>query len=144
MTTLAYSQFCYQDVLSPACVGLSRKCNAESGIGCRPLWAGPTQAPYYGVVALGAHDALLQRAPDSRRVAIDLFRGSLKVILQIFWSSHVQEESQKKFRARHLRTLHYYRVNCWSRFGATARQCFDNNSNRRNRWSLDGIRLQPP
>ncbi len=74
MTTLAYSQSCYQDVLSP---GLSRKCNEEGALGVNPRPAGPKQAPYCGVAALGAHDALLQRAPDSRRVAIDLFRGSL-------------------------------------------------------------------
>ena len=41
MTALAYSQFCYQDALAQSGADLSSQCNAESGIGCRPLWAGP-------------------------------------------------------------------------------------------------------
>ena len=40
MAALAYSQFCYQDALAQSGVKLSGQCNAESGIGCRPLWAG--------------------------------------------------------------------------------------------------------
>ncbi len=50
MTSLAYSQFCYQDVLSP---GLSINCNAKSALGVNPRPAGLKQAPYCGVVALG-------------------------------------------------------------------------------------------
>jgi len=41
MTSLAYSQFCYQGALAQECVDLSSQCNAESGIGCWPLRAGP-------------------------------------------------------------------------------------------------------
>ncbi|MDP6417444.1 MAG: hypothetical protein QGG54_20780, partial [Gammaproteobacteria bacterium] len=57
MTTLAYSQFCYQGALEAGfcscktcisaipgghpCIDLASQCNAESGIGCWPLWAGP-------------------------------------------------------------------------------------------------------
>ena len=40
MTALAYSQFCYQGALAQSGVDLSSQCNAESGIGCWPLWAG--------------------------------------------------------------------------------------------------------
>ena len=41
MTALAYSQFCYQGALAQSGADLSSQCNAESGIGCRPLRAGP-------------------------------------------------------------------------------------------------------
>jgi hypothetical protein len=41
MTTLACGRFRYQGALSQACVDLSRKCNDESGIGPKPLRAGP-------------------------------------------------------------------------------------------------------
>ena len=41
MTALAYSQSRYQGALAQSGADLSSQCNAESGIGCRPLWAGP-------------------------------------------------------------------------------------------------------
>ena len=51
MIALAYSRICYQDALLQTCVDLSKKCNAESGFGCMPLWARPV-AHHCGVVAL--------------------------------------------------------------------------------------------
>jgi uncharacterized protein YggU (UPF0235/DUF167 family) len=57
MTTLAYSQCRYQGALAQECVDLSSQCNAESGIGCRPLRAGSV-APRRFVVALAKDDAI--------------------------------------------------------------------------------------
>ena len=57
MTALAYSQFCYQDALAQSGADLSSQCNAESGIGCRPLRAGSV-APRRFVVALAKDDAI--------------------------------------------------------------------------------------
>ena len=51
MTALAYSEFHYQGALAQECVNLSSQCNAESGIRCKPLRAGPV-APCRVVVAL--------------------------------------------------------------------------------------------
>jgi hypothetical protein len=51
MTTLAFRESRYQGALLPTCVGLSRKCNAESEILCRPLRAG-TGAHCCSVVVL--------------------------------------------------------------------------------------------
>ncbi len=51
MTALAYSQSRYQGALAQECVDLSSQCNAESGVGCKPLRAGPV-APCRVVVVL--------------------------------------------------------------------------------------------
>ncbi len=51
MATLAFSQVHSQGAASPACVGLSRSRNAESGLGWKPLRARPG-APCLRVVAL--------------------------------------------------------------------------------------------
>ncbi|MBQ14376.1 MAG: hypothetical protein CMQ17_08245, partial [Gammaproteobacteria bacterium] len=60
----AYSQCRYQGAPAQECVDLSSRCNAESGIGCRPLRAGSV-APRRFVVAL-AKDAAITCA---RRLA---------------------------------------------------------------------------
>ena len=57
MTALVYSQFCYQGALAQECVDLASQCNAESGIGCRPLRAGPV-VPRRVVVVLAKDDAI--------------------------------------------------------------------------------------
>ena len=57
MAALAYSKFCYQDALAQSGADLSSQCNAESGIGCRPLWAGPV-VPSRVVVVLAKGTAI--------------------------------------------------------------------------------------
>ncbi len=51
MATLAYSQLRYQGAMVQECVNLLSECNAESGVGCKPLRAGPV-APCRVVVVL--------------------------------------------------------------------------------------------
>jgi len=65
MTALAHSRSRYQGALSPACVGLSRQCNAESGIGCEPRRAGPG-ARCCVVVALAKGDGHYLRTTPNR------------------------------------------------------------------------------
>ncbi len=79
MTTLAYNQCRYQDALAQECVDLSSQCNAESGIGCRPLWAGPV-APRRFVVALAKDDAIT----GARRLAAerDILPQSSHILVQ--------------------------------------------------------------
>ncbi|MBT73348.1 MAG: hypothetical protein CMQ15_15170 [Gammaproteobacteria bacterium] len=66
MTTLAYSQCRYKGALAQSGVDLSSQCNAESGIGCRPLRAGPV-VPRRVVVVLAKDDAIT----GARRLAAE-------------------------------------------------------------------------
>ncbi len=83
MVTLAFSQVHSQGAASPACVGLSRSRNAESGLGWKPPPGRGLALPVAAlsrlprVLAIAGARRLAQEAPDSRRAAIELIRGSL-------------------------------------------------------------------